>query len=82
MSSIRAVLKTSADGSVHLPIPSELLGNTRLRVVAWLEPDTETPKKQGAGAWARMARGIARPQVGESADDARLAALKERFQAP
>jgi hypothetical protein len=75
MSSISAFFKPSSDGSIHLPIPPELRGSARLRVVAWLEPDTETPEKPGAGEWAKLARGIARPGSGESSDDARLAAL-------
>jgi len=82
MSSISAVFKPSTDGSIHLPIPPELRGNARLRVVAWLEPDVETHEKPGAGEWAKLARGIARPPAGESSDDARFAALKERFEAP
>jgi len=82
MSSISAVFKPSTDGSIHLPIPQELRGKARLRVVAWLEPDTETPKKPGAGEWAKLARGIALPRDGETPDDARFAAMRQKFEAP
>ena len=82
MSSISAIFKPSADGSIHLPIPEELRGEARLRVVAWLEPDAESRETTGAGEWARQARGIARPLAGETADDVRFAALKKKFAAP
>ena len=71
MSVIKAVFQPSADGSIHLPIPEELRGEARLRVVAWFELDTEPPEKIGAGEWARRARGIAPPRPHETADDAR-----------
>ena len=82
MSVIRAVFQPSADGSIHLPIPEELRGEAKLRVVAWFEADADTPDKTGAGEWARRARGIAPPQAGETADDARLASLQKKFTAP
>ena len=82
MISISAIFKPSADGSIHLPIPEELRGEAKLRVVAWLEPDVESLEKTGAGEWARQARGIARPLAGETADDARFASLKMKFTAP
>jgi len=79
MSSIRATFKPSSDGSIHLPIPPELQGMDRLRVVAWLEPDKEAAKKTGAGEWATKSAGIARPHSGESPDDARYSALVQKF---
>jgi hypothetical protein len=60
MSSISAIFKPSADGSIHLPIPPELRGNARLRVVAWLEPAIQGAKSPSPGQWAKKARGIAR----------------------
>jgi hypothetical protein len=79
MNAIRAIFKPSTDGKIHLPIPPELMGNERLRVVAWLEPDVDVPRKTGAGEWARKSVGIARPYPGESRDDARHAALAKKF---
>ena len=79
MSSISAIFKPSADGSIHLPIPPELRGNARLRVVAWLEPDIQGTKSPSAGQWAKQARGIARRLPGESPDDARFAALSQKL---
>jgi hypothetical protein len=82
MPSISAIFKPSADGSIHLPIPEELRGTARLRVVAWIEPDAEAPKKSSAGEWAKLARGIALPQAGETSDDARFSAMRQRLEAP
>jgi hypothetical protein len=80
MSSIRVVLKPSADGSLHLPLPEALRGETSLRVVAWIEPETVVARgKIGAGAWAVRARGLAVPPACETGDDARFAALKRKF---
>ncbi len=79
MNAIRATLEPSLDGSVHLPLPPELLGVERLRIVAWLEPATEKPKKQGAGDWAIQARGIAKLLPGESHDEARMVSLQPKF---
>ena len=79
MSAIRATFKPSTDGSIHLPIPPELKGRASLRVVAWIEADVEEPKKSGVGDWVTQARGIARPLPGEGSDDARLAALRQKF---
>ena len=82
MSSISAIFKPSADGSIHLPIPEGLRGEAKLRVVAWFEPDAGASKKTGAGEWARRARGLAPPLAGETADEARLASLKRKFTTP
>lgn len=79
MNAIRAILKPSTDGKIHLPIPLELRGKDRLRVVAWMEADTDVRRKTGAGEWAKESAGIARPNSGESRDDARHAALTEKF---
>jgi len=79
MSSISATLNPSPDGSIHLPIPSELRGKPLLRVVAWIEPVAETLEKAGAGAWAARACGIAKPPPSESPDEARLASLRKKF---
>jgi len=79
MNAIRTTLQPSMDGSVHLPIPPELRGVERLRIVAWLEPATEKSKKHGAGDWAIQARGIVKLSPGESQDDARSQALKAKF---
>jgi hypothetical protein len=79
VSSISAVFTPSADGSIHLPIPPELRGNARLRVVAWLEPDIQGAKSPSPGQWAQRARGIARRLPGESLDDARFAALSQKL---
>jgi hypothetical protein len=79
MSSISATLSPSPDGSIHLPIPSELRGKSSLRVVAWIEPVVETLEKTGAGAWAVQACGIAKPLPHESSDEARLASLRKKF---
>ncbi len=79
MSAISATFQPSTDGSIHLPIPPELRGSGKLRVVAWLEPATKDTAKSGAGRWARHARGIAQTLPGESRDDARANALQRKF---
>jgi hypothetical protein len=79
MNAIRVTLHPSPDGSVHLPLPPELRGVDRLRVVAWLEPEPPEKNKQGAGAWAIQARGIAKLSPGESHDEARMSSLQRRF---
>lgn len=79
MSSIQATFEPSSDGSIHLPIPKELQGEGRLRVVAWMEPDTDTAQKTGAGEWAKKSAGIA-CHPDETAEDARYDALKQKFQ--
>jgi len=79
MSTIQVTLKPSTDGKIHLPIPPELRGSDRLRVVAWFESATDVGHKSGAGEWAKESAGIARPHPGESRDDARHAALTEKF---
>ena len=79
MSSITAILQPSPDGSLHLPIPSELKGTGDLRVVAWLAPVSRTPAKLGAGQWALQARGIAKLPPGATHDGARMAYLHHRF---
>jgi hypothetical protein len=79
MSPVHATLLPSSDGSLHLPLPPELRGAGKLRVVAWLEPEAEKPAKTGAGAWALQARGIVRLSPGESPDDARMASLRPKF---
>ena len=40
MSTITAILEPQADGTVHVPVPSEMLGS-KIRVVATLLPETE-----------------------------------------
>lgn len=60
MTSITAILQPAADGSLHLPIPADLVGSGRLRVVAWLAPASATPVKPGVGQWAIQTRGIAK----------------------
>jgi len=77
MSKVSETFKPSSDGSIHLPIPPELEGKGRLRVVAWIEADSEADKKTGAGVWATMSAGIARHHPGESPEDARYAALRQ-----
>jgi hypothetical protein len=79
MSKIHATLLPSPDGSLHLPLPPELLGAGRLRVVAWLEPEAEKPVKPGAGAWALQARGIVKLLPGESPEDVRIESLQPKF---
>ena len=79
MSSITAVLQPAADGCLHLPIPSDLVGSGKLRVVAWLAPASATPVKPGAGQWAIQARGIAKLPPGVSRDDVRMAFLRRKF---
>ena len=80
MNAIRVTLQPSSDGSIHLPLPPELRGVDRLRVVAWLEPEPPKNSKQGAGDWAIQARGIAKLSLGESHDDARMRSLQRKFQ--
>ena len=41
----------------------------------------EESARIGAGEWARRAKGIAPPQNGETADDARFASLQKKFPA-
>ena len=79
MSSITAILRPAADGSLHLPLPAELQGAGKLRVVAWLAPVTALPPKPGAGQWALQARGIAKLPPGASHDDARMDFLRRKF---
>jgi hypothetical protein len=79
MNAIRATLQPSLDGSVHLPLPPELRGVERLRIVAWLEPATEKTKKQGAGDWAIQARGLATLLPEETHDEARFQSLQAKF---
>ncbi len=79
MSSISATLRPSPDGSLHLPIPPELRCVGTLRVIAWIEPVAERAPAVGAGEWAMQARGIARPPVDESSEDAREAYLRAKF---
>ncbi len=79
MRPVRATLLPSSDGSLHLPLPPELLGAGKLRVVAWLEPEAEKPAKPGAGDWALQARGIVKLLPGESPDDARIESLQPKF---
>ena len=79
MSSITAILQPAADGSLHLPIPSELVGSGRLRVVAWLAPVSSPPAKPGAGQWAIEARGIAKLPPGVTRDDVRMDFLRRKF---
>jgi len=52
MSTITAILNASADGSLHLPLPSELKG-ARIRVVAQLEA---LPASEAGVRTAREAR--------------------------
>ena len=80
MSAISATFQPSTDGSIHLPIPPELQGEEKLRVVAWIESATEGSAKLGAGGWALRARGIAQPLQGESPDEARWHALQRKFE--
>jgi len=80
MNAIHATLQPSPDGSVHLPLPPELIGVDRLHIVAWLEPATAQTKKQGAGNWALQARGIATLLPGESHDDARMESIRKKFE--
>jgi hypothetical protein len=79
MSSITAILRPAADGSLHLPIPSELKGAGRLRVVAWLAPASAPPVKSGAGQWALQARGIAKLPPPIIRADARMDFLRHKF---
>jgi len=79
MSSISAILQPAADGSLHLPIPTELQGTASLRVVAWLAPASDPTAKPGAGQWALQARGIAKLPPGISREDARMAFLRQKF---
>jgi hypothetical protein len=82
MSPVHATLLPSSDGSLHLPLPPELLGAGKLKVVAWLEPEAEMPAKPGAADWALQARGIVKLSPGESPDDARMASLQPKFGGP
>lgn len=79
MSSVSATLQPSPDGSLHLPIPPELRGVGKLRIVAWIEPVAERAPAVGAGEWALQARGIARPLAGETSEQARAAYLRTKF---
>ena len=79
MSSITAILLPAADGSLHLPIPSDLVGSGKLRVVAWLAPVSPPPIKPGAGQWAIQARGIAKLPPEVTRDDVRMAFLRHKF---
>jgi hypothetical protein len=76
MSSITAILQPAADGSLHLPIPSDLVGSGKLRVVAWLAPVNGPPVKSDAGQWAIQSRGIAKLPPGVTRDDARNITLE------
>ncbi len=79
MNSITAILRPAADGSLHLPIPSELKGTGKLRVVAWLAPAGAPTVKPGAGQWALQARGIAKLPPTITRDDARMDFLRHKF---
>ena len=79
MSSITAILRPAADGSLHLPIPFELKGSSSLRVVAWLAPVGAPHVKPGAGQWALQARGIAKFPPAVIRDDARMEFLRHKF---
>jgi hypothetical protein len=80
MNSIHMTIPPSSDGSLHLPIPNELIGAGKLRVVAWLEAANQQPAKAGAGKWAKEARGIVSMPHGKSADDVRLESLRYKFE--
>jgi len=78
MNTITTTLKPAADGSLHLPVPPELLGSGWLQVVARVQPAAPPSRRGSAGAWARQARGIARLEPGEDRDDARIAYHREK----
>lgn len=79
MTAIQAIFKPSKDGEIRLSIPPELRGIESLRVIVWMEPETDAPLKTGAGEWARNSVGIASSNLGESSDDARFAALAHKY---
>ena len=82
MSKIQTILRPAVDGSIHLPVPPELRNSSELRVVAWIEPAGEhrqNKSQSGPGQWALHARGLAEPFPGETSDDARLAAMRDKF---
>lgn len=79
MNSVHTTLLPSSDGSLHLPLPPELLSVGKLRVVAWLEPLSENTNRTSAGNWAIQARGIVKLLPGESHDDARIETLQKKF---
>lgn len=79
MSTVSATLQPASDGSIHLPVPPELQGSGKLRVVAWLEPAAGRLSSVGAGNWALQARGIARPLPDTPPEDSRLDFLRQKF---
>ena len=80
MSTIRMTMPPSSDGSLHLPIPSELQKAKKLHVVAWVEVADQAVVKSGAGAWAKEARGIVSLPTGMCDDDLRADSLRYKFE--
>jgi len=80
MNAIRMTMSPSSDGSLHLPIPSELQKAKKLHVVAWVEVADQAVVKSGAGAWAKEARGIVSVPTGMSDDDLRADSLRYKFE--
>ncbi len=84
MSTVTAILEANADGSLHLPLPTELRRG-KIKVVASLtavpgEAEPIVPARTDAAReWAKHARGSVRLARGESAEDARTAYYAEKY---